>query len=349
MVQTERVNENTELNWFKLVPRFYEKKILILLTTLLGLMIGLAFIFFTKPVYQAKIKLGAASEGAIAMLNQGRSWNGTFLKPKTDRTVYIALCAELLSESVKEDFFKQYYLPALSQSQKDKQPIANLYAAFVKNLTIAPSPLTVADKFTKYSVAIRGTDAQQSAIWLKQFTDLIKERTLKALLGDMQQENAVVIGQLNHQIEIARTMAKAKRLDRITRLKEKIRVAQLASANNNFWDDEPTMMDGAHEGVLLNMDEIQAEIKSLSTRQSDDAFIPDLRKLQAKLELYKSLTMNLGDVSVFSLDGTIATPIEPIAPKKRLIVMLSLCLGFLAGIFIVMFQMAWRKEKYGEI
>ena len=344
-MQTERVSENADFSWMKLLPIFYQKKRLILLTTLLGFIIGAAILFFSEPMYEAKIRLSSATEGEISELNQGRSWSNTFLKPKTARDVYFAYNSQLVSNSIKEEFFKQYYLPALTANQKANSSEAQLWASFSQHIFIMPLSKTAADKFAKYTVAIQGSNAKQVALWLQQFTDLLRVRTVNALLGDMKQQSTVVMRNLNLQMEIARNLAKTKRLDRITQLKEKVRMAQLASASrNNFWEDEPTVMDGPGEEIPLNMDEIQAELKSLSERKSDDAFAPGLRELQAKLELYRSLTVNPEHITVFNLDGVIDAPKEPIAPKKRLILMESLVLGFLAGIFMVMFQMAWRKE-----
>lgn len=346
-MQTELVRSNVDISWMRLIHRFYQKKTLILLSTLLGGTLGFAIVFFSTPVYEAKITLTAPTQGDIAGLNQGRALGESFLKPFTVKDVYSVFSNELTADSIKEQFFKQVYFPGLSQRKKEGYSEARLYQIFSKNFDIIAYSKPPGVRFTPYSVALRGTNANQVASDLNQFFSLVSKQTMNKLMSDIQQQNSVVIEQIHHQIDIARKMAQAQRMDRITQLKEQVQIARLARERTVYWDDDTLSMDDANAETLVNFDKMRAEIKSLSARKSNDAFTPHLRELQAKLELYKASAVNPKNVRVFTLDGIIKTPVEPIAPKKRLVIMMSLVLGFLAGIFIIMFQLAWRKEVYG--
>ncbi len=339
-MQTEGIGGvNHDISMMDMLGIFYQNKVLISLCTLLGLVLGCAAIYFSTPVYEAKIRLTSASEGDIAELNQGRSWDNSPLKPLTVKDVNNVFNDVLLSEKAKHYFFEHYYLPALPASIKDGRSLTQLYKTFSYAFAIVPNPKQTNDQFIKYTVAIRGADAKQVAIWLTQFISVVKSQSLNALLHDMQQQNQVLVNNLRHQIDIARKTARAKRQDRIAQLKEKVRTVQLASART-FWDDEAIMND-AHEAPLERM---QAEIKNLSKRASDDAFTPNLRDLQAKLAYYQSFKIDVDKVAVFHEDGVLAAPVDPIAPQKRLMLIVSSVSGMFIGILLVMLQIAWRKN-----
>lgn len=320
----------------ELLHIFYQKKRVLLLTSLLGLAIGCTTLFFSKPVYEAAIKVTAASEGDIAAFNLGRSWTKSALKPMSADDIYHIFNSELLSETAKKTFFKQFYLPSLTAQHSSAQ----LYASFLKNFAIVEHPKGVAESFAKFTVAIRGDHPQQVATWLTQFLGVVEEQTLAKILDNMKQQNSVLVYNLQQQIDRARETAKVARHDRIVQLKERLRVAQRAGQNEADLFDSALNAEHPANPAL-----VRAEIKNLAERKSDDAFIPKLRSLQAEQSFYKSLAVDRSQVAVFHLDGTIETPNLPIAPKKRLILMVALVLGLLAGVFGLMGQVAWRKEQ----
>lgn len=345
MMQTGSIIGERNLSTIGLLRIFYQHKLFISLCTLLGFVIGLAIISLSHPIYEAKIKLIPATEGEIAGFNQGRSGSLSSLPPITLAYVNHVFNNQLLSQAVKESFFKQFYLPAAT-AQKEHRSAEQLYADLSHDLTITADPLTAADRFAKYNVAIRGNDANQVAAWLTQFVTVVKMQVVNLLLDDMQQQNRVLTDNLRHQIQSVRNKAKAKRLDRITQLKEKLRTVQLAQANMPFWDDDLLVMNDATEpSPLARVEMMSAEIKNLAARRSDDAYIPELRELQAKLEYATSFKVDPEKVAVFHVDGVIATPSIPIAPKKRLILMEALVVGLMTGILGVMVQIAWRREN----
>ncbi|WP_133136216.1 Wzz/FepE/Etk N-terminal domain-containing protein [Legionella rowbothamii] len=340
-MQTEGIGDNPDISMMDMLRAFYQNKVLISLCTLLGFILGCAAIYFSTPVYEAKIRLVSASEGEIAELNQGRSWDNSPLQPLTVKDVNSVFNDVLLSEEAKHYFFEHYYLPGLPESAKKGRTTTQLYTAFTHIFSVVPNPKQTNDRFLKYTVAIRGLDAKLTTTWLTQFISVVKSQSLNTLLKDMQQQNSVLVNNLRHQIDIARKTARAKRIDRITQLKEKVHTLQLASART-FWDDEAIMNDANESPFTMEM--MQAEIKNLSKRTSDDAFIPNLRDLQAKLAYYQSFKIDIDKVAVFHQDGVLAIPVDPISPRKRLMLMVSLVSGMFVGVLLVMLQIAWRKN-----
>lgn len=340
------MDTRNELSMMDLLRIAYQNKALIGLTTLLGLVLGCTIIYFSVPIYEAKIRLIAANEGDIAELNQGRLGNKSPLKPISLSDVHRVFIDTLLSESIKSEFFKNYYLPVFAPNLNSSRVVAQQYTSFSHLFAIVANPKHPEERFVKYTVAIRGKDAKQVAIWLNQFIHLVQSQTIATVLHDIQQQKQMLTASLTQQIEIARKTARVKRLDRITQLKEKMHMVQLASAQLPFWDDELVIMsDATNAASPANLEMIRAEISNLSKRASDDAFAPKLRDLQAQLHYYQSLKINMDNVVVFHLDGIIEPPVTPIAPQKKLILLESLVGGMLLGILLVMMQIAWRRQR----
>lgn len=337
-MQTKSLTANDEISLIELVRLFYQKKVLIILTTLIGLVLGSLYILVSKPVYEVKTKITPAQQGDIAALNHARSWN---TKKSIDaEQVFLVLNSVLVSEHITNQFFNQFYLPSLSSKQKDNFSPAQIYASFSKNFALIINPLLPSEHFSKFTVTIRGDNPQQVSLWLKQFINLVKEQTFSVILNDIKQQDLTKTIRLQHQIDSVREIAKLKRQDQIVKLQEQMNIAQLASKEDpSLFNRTLTKAYPASPGLL------DAKIKILSTRQSDDAFIPNLRQLQTKLDSYKSYQVNLNNVSLFHLDGKIDVPNTPIAPRKMLIIMVSLVLGFMAGLFGVILQIIRDNEK----
>ncbi|MGC1181817.1 Wzz/FepE/Etk N-terminal domain-containing protein [Legionella sp.] len=341
-MQKESLDNHRDINIFELLVALYQNKVVIVLSTLLSILLGSLFIFFSEPVFEAKIKVTSASDGEIAAFNWGRLSSKSELKPISAHDVFLVFNNELFSEAIKKHFFKQFYLPSLAKNQKEKYSSAQIYTSFSKNISIiANSMLQPSESLPKFTITLRGDNPTQVKVWLKQFVELVREQTLRVILNDIKQQNSMMIYNLQHQINNARETAQLERHDRIIKLEEKIRVAQLTNQNDNNSSGSPP-----HSAYSLELALLQAKIKNLSDRKSDDAFIPNLRQLQTKLNFYKSFTINTDNVVVFRVDGPIEIPHTPIAPNKKLILLISLVLGFMVGIFSIIFRMGWCNEQY---
>ncbi|MCY1456003.1 hypothetical protein D9M71_731900 [compost metagenome] len=77
---------------------------------------------------------------------------------------------------------------------------------------------------------------------------------------------------------------------------------------------------------------LEAELKNLEERKSDDPFIVGLRNLQARYAFYKNLEIDAERVSVFRFDGPIEVSDGPVKPKRAL----SVAGGALIGLFFGM-------------
>ncbi|KTD69652.1 lipopolysaccharide biosynthesis protein WzzE [Legionella steelei] len=347
-VHTEKlIGNHSEITMNQLLCEFYQHKKTILLVTLLSIALGIIYILVSAPVYQASAHISAPMQGDIVAFNKGNLWgDNKTIKPMSVDSVYAVFSKELLSASNKKYFFQEYYLPLLKQKPQNNASLKKLYDAFSKKFSIKiDNKLSPGQKATgvQYDVMMKSTNPEQAAAWVKQFIDLAKERTISSLIGDIEKQRAVVIYQLTHKIDIISRVAKENRTDQIAKLHEALKIAQSAKMNSALM--QYTLASESNMAYMLGANVLQAQIKNLSERQSDNEFIPDLRTLQSKLDFYSSFVINPKDVAVFSSDGTVEISGTPISPKKEVVIATSILLGLIIGMLGVMLCFVIRVNK----
>lgn len=352
-VYTENlIGNNGEITMNQLLYEFYQHKRSILFITLLSVALGIIYIFFSAPIYQASAHISAPMQGDIAAFNKGNLWSDNKtnikppIKPMSVSSVYAAFSKELLSVSNRKFFFQEYYLPLLKQKPKDKASFKKMYDAFSKKFSIKIDNKVIPGQkapLAQYDVMMKGVNPELAADFVKQFIDFAKERTINVLIKDIEKQRAVAIYQLTHQIDITSKVAKESRTDQIAKLQEALKTAQSAHINSSLV--QYNLASESNMAYMLGANVLQAQIKNLSERKSDNEFIPELRKLQSKLDFYSSFVINPKDVAVFSSDGTVEVPVAPISPNKELIITTSLLLGLIIGMLGVTISFVIRVNK----
>ncbi|WP_256573159.1 Wzz/FepE/Etk N-terminal domain-containing protein [Pseudomonas sp. CC6-YY-74] len=107
-----------------LVELFYglsTQKWLIVLITLVFAVGAASYAFFSKPVYEARVAVLPPSLSDIAGFSLGRTGentDGNDLKPFLVSDVYAVFSRNLQSEKSLRHFFREVYLPSLSEAQR---------------------------------------------------------------------------------------------------------------------------------------------------------------------------------------------------------------------------------------
>jgi len=82
---------------------------------------------------------------------------------------------------------------------------------------------------------------------------------------------------------------------------------------------------------------LTAELDVLQNREVDDPFISGLRDTESRLRMWASVFS--GDsvkFDVYRLDGEIVTPVDPVKPRKTLIMALAATLGLISGVVLAL-------------
>ncbi len=339
--------DNNEIDLRQLLGGLWAERLLILLVTLVVGGGAAAYAFLATPVYEAKSSLLPPRQSEITAYNLGRS---TANLPKfTVADVYGTFTRNLTSEATRRSFFKEVYLPSLSDEQRSA-PQDALWKQFNAKLT-AKTP-DVKNRPDYFEVRVEHKAPELAARW----ANLYVERAAELARNDMQQNMLLEIDtraqEIERQIEVLRKAALKQREDRIARLREALVVADEVGIEAPQVTPGRTASDGDLssfvDGSLMYMrgaKAIRAELQVLEARQSDDPFIAELRGLQSQLVFLKGIEVKPDNVAVFILDSAAEVPETPFKPKKVMIFALGLVLGGMLGVFIALVRCMIRKGQ----
>ncbi|QDP72357.1 hypothetical protein FOG18_07190 [Legionella israelensis] len=336
-----------EIDIVELLHTLWRQKLLILIITFACSFIGVTYLWLKKPLYQASIQIFPPTVSDISAFNYGRSIDKNALLPSFDvKDIYGIFTRHLLSKSAESIFLEDVYLPSTSKVHRKLSS-----SAFIPLISV--KPLTTSNP-ANYLLTVKSPDSFQAAECLKYYISFLKEETIKDLLqlAHRQKENA--IQNLELKINLAREEAREHRKDRLVQLNEALNIAKaiglnkpaaakMTGNNNVVVSDatlsEPSFMYG--RGIKA----LESEIQNLKNRKFDDPFSPELRKLQAVVNLYKKLSINANDSTVFRLDGEFKASEQPVSPKKRLILILSMTIGLVLGSVIAIIRNFFIQAK----
>ncbi|MBD9599022.1 LPS O-antigen chain length determinant protein WzzB [Pseudomonas sp. PDM10] len=336
---------NDEIDLIEVIQGLWLQKWLILAVVMLFALVGGAYAFLSKPVYEATAFVIPPTQKDIADFNYGRTRESE-LEPYSVKYVYDVFLRNLRAESLRRNFFEEYYLPSLNESER-VGPQDGLYDRFSKDLTVALADKSSPDRF---SLTMQSNDPAKAAEWVKAFVDKARVLAEGEMIESVNREAEVRARNLAQQITTLRESGERVREDLITQLREALRIAEAIGL------EKPPIISGNLSGeVSANMNgeltyirgskALQAEIKNLEERKLEDPFIKNLRALQIKQAFYRDLSVKPGDVAVFRLDGPIEMPDQPIKPKKALILAVAILLGGVIGIFVALFRTLCRHSR----
>ncbi|QYX47685.1 LPS O-antigen chain length determinant protein WzzB [Pseudomonas tussilaginis] len=343
--EPERRSGDDEIDLFELIEGVWRQKVWVLLVAAPIMAIGIAYAVLATPVYEAKLFVQPPSQNDIAQLNYGRGAE-TGLGTLAVKDVYDVYTKALLSEAVRNKFFRTVYLPTLNDEDRSGSRDA-LYSEFSKMLNVAQA---AKDTPTRYVITANVESPQQAASWVTAYAEMAAERAKQEVLKSNRSEMLVKADNIEQQIAGSKASARKEREDLIAQLKEALVVAKSIGL------EKPPLISGTlsievsagMDGSLTYMrgsKALEAEIANLESRYSDDPFITGLRKKQELLTFYRNLKVDPSIIAVYQQDGVVEQPDKPIKPKKLIIVVLSAVAGLALGLVAALGRDVWVRRK----
>ncbi len=320
-----------EIDFSSVLKILWEQKWVVIGVASIVTLIAAVYAFMSTPVYEARAYVIPPTQNDIANFNYGRNKDAE-LVPYSVKDVYDIFSLSLQSESLRQKFYEEKYLPTLSSGERQGSKDM-LYSQFNKKLVVQRPTKDVPDRFL---IIVQNKDPVVAKEWVDTYVERAGERAEREMIANVTREAEVRSRNLAQQIESLRETGKQNREDAIIKLRE---AKEVASAINL---DKPPIISGnpavelagSMEGQLIYMrgtKALEAEIKNLEARVSDDPFIGRLRELQAKYNFYKGLHIRSQDVAVYRVDGAVELPDTPVKPKKAVIILLGLLGGLVLG------------------
>lgn len=336
MSQISAASKNSdEIDIVMLIKVLWAQKFMVAGITMLVLMGAAAYAFTAKPLYEARVYMSPPTQNDIADFNYGRALNSD-LPPFAVKDIFDVFTRNIFSESLRQTFFEEVYLPSLSEAAR-KTSRDRLYQSFSKRLVVAAGSKENPDH---YSVVVQSYDPAEASQWARSYVSKAGDAAKNEMIKNVVREAEVRARNLEQQINGLRESARREREDRIKVLGEALTIAKSIGLT------KPVIISGKNPAELsLGVDSpalymrgseaLQAEIEGLESRESDNPFIQNLRVLQVKYSFLKNLKIDPCSVAVFRQDGLVDDPDSPIKPNKLSILMLGAGLGIFLAVLVV--------------
>jgi chain length determinant protein (polysaccharide antigen chain regulator) len=334
----------SEMDLYDSLKWIWVQRWLVLIVAGVVASISVVYAFTSKPIYEARAYVLPPTQNDVEDFNYGRTVRSG-LKPYSVQDVYAVFTRNLQSESLRYKFFNEVYIPSLGESARQRSR-DSMYRQFSAELTIGQPNKDFAERF---SVVVMTGEPAQAAEWLRLYIDKASETTKKEIVKNLSKEAEVRARNIEKQIAMLRENAARTREDTVLQLREAEKVAGAIGLQNhlvvsgNVAGDMSGVVD-PRLVYLRGTKALEAEIRNLLTRESDDAYIADLRKLQTEYDFYNAIGVKAEDVAVYQLDGVIMPPDSPIKPRKALIVVLGLVLGLMLGVIFSVIRQFWNER-----
>lgn len=359
VIESYDVRNNNGMDLFVLWQSILQEKVLILSIALFVLLAAGSYAFLAKPVYQSKAYFVPVEKEFIQKLV---GWD--LLLERNDsytaQELFKLFKQNIVSRSELLTFFTKHklygvYDEALSkikvvETLKEKQKIQKSFDQFYQDFLVQESKEGGIGQYLSVALAMTLSEKEVQQL-LSEYIAQVRNKTRQEILESIKNEQESRVGHIQQKISSMREIAKVQKNDRLAQLDEAITIARSLNLKEPpKMGAKATIQGVSNQGLplyYLGYRLLEAERKVLAGRQSNDPFIDGLRGLQEKLSLLSSYKISSEDFAMVRLDQS---PIigEKIKPKKSVILVVSVIVGLLLGIFVALIKVAFSSQKQKE-
>ncbi|SUD59716.1 chain length determinant protein [Ectopseudomonas oleovorans] len=95
----------------------------------------------------------------------------------------------------------------------------------------------------------------------------------------------------------------------------------------------------------LQMLEHNRQIEMMQSRENEDLFLAKLAEMREEAARLKSIQPNLEQLNLVRIDQPAIKPLNPVKPKKMLIVAIGLVLGGMLGVFVALIRIVFTGNR----
>lgn len=351
---------NDEIDLFELVQNLWAQKWLIIGITAVITAIALLYALKATPIYETSTRITPPSESDIAGFDVGRiiteasiGDSRSAFKQYTTKDVYEIFKQNLLSQRVRNQFFEEYYLPyrgvRIDAERMDSGARDHLLSQFSQALHVEQVDR---DQPDIYRVRVQLKNPEQAAEWANQYVHMAEAKAESEILNNIVTELRAHADATALRLESLLTVEKQRREDRITRLQEALTIANALNIEDSQVAIGRSTADSRLaayvEGDLMYLrgtKALQAELAALSARENDEAFIPQLRNVENRERLLRTIQLDQDAVAMFTLDSSAAVPETPIKPRKIMIVAIGVIMGGMLAVFLAAVRIAILQHR----
>ncbi len=339
--------DSGEIDLLVLGRTLWNGKKVILLSTIIAVVLAYIYLLLSPRTYQASALFTAPKLGQVDLYNQGRSAmgisaqnNNTGISYLTASDVYKIFLRQLRSESLRNKFIDEIYIPSL-KSQPDRFEIIQIREKFSKIISIKQADPRRDEGL--YEVSAFSETPELSYKWLNDFISIATLSTKAEIRSGLVSEAKNQLASIDLQMKALRYRAEEQRKDQIMQYEEALRIATAAGLESSNLilsgkgtDDSLLYLHGAKV--------LRQRLASLKGRINNDAFIEGLNDLKRRSFILSSLHFDDKDISLVSYEEEAEVPLKPVKPKKLLVLVISILLGGFLGIVFVLIRNNYTRK-----
>ena len=340
--------EDDTIDLYELWITLWNKKWLVIGVTVIAALGSVVYALLQPPVYKAEALLLPPKEKDVQSLNvQGVQG----VQGVTAARAFAAFKNNLSSRSLQKKFIDEHGLmDILAPGRTPETRDIEILESFAKMIKIEHVKRALENE-KGMSVSIESNDPEFAANLVNDYISFFDTETILALSAAARNSLAGQIRDIEYTIASKRQMAKQRREDTILRHEEaaviagKLGVRDRVDTTNVVQNNQRNISTSSTPLYYRGYRALNAEIKILKNRKSDDPFISGLRDLQENLALQRSIKIEEKGMHAVTVDQAAYPPKNRIKPDRRLIVSLSTVVGLFLGIFLVFFVSFVKKQK----
>jgi chain length determinant protein (polysaccharide antigen chain regulator) len=349
-IAQQRSSNDDEIDLFDLIDDIWNHKIWVFLGLFVTIILVGLYLFKATPVYQAEAKVKLATANDLIEFSRPQlvgiyslDMEGAFASAKS----------ALLSSGYRKEFYvlRLDQIKVVQNSHSDKLTLEQNFLGFSEQFSVKTSGANDSESFVQ--VTFKSSDATFSSELLNDYVEYVLFRRLRESYDTMSANINSRLESLDYQTSIMREEYKGNKTRRILELKEAINVALAVGQENPVYRNMDLVGGQLPPLYMLGSKAIKAEIKALEFREQiakdlvrgEDHFIAGLPKLLLEIEALKALEIDFSKINLARIDEVAVVPVNPIKPRKLLIMVLAIVGGLFAGLFMALMVAAFGKHK----
>jgi LPS O-antigen subunit length determinant protein (WzzB/FepE family) len=337
----------------KLFDSLLKRKFFIFGFTTFVTLIAIIFSLTLTPIYKTVSLITAPDENSMIKINKLQ------LIQESKKSVFSNFLTELSSKEFQaKTFLDGGYLALFNPEKNSIDSVPDFISNILRSVNLSRPNLTSNDiDLSLYLVSMEGTNPELIARYLKELVERADKKVINELINNSNQKVSIRLNEISLEQKLLLHTAKQERLNEITILKDEASIAKsLGMIDNNFNQiNEENITSNLlitnknrtlPQWYLYGETSLLERINVLNSRENDNPFIPELVKLEVeKLKLESRVIKVMSNVNSMELNQIASTPINPIKPNKRMIVVTAFIGSFIMSIFLALIMGALRPDE----
>lgn len=336
--------KNDEIDLLELCATLWRRKWVIIATVVVIVIPTIIWLMLQPSVYKLEVSFDQTSAYDIQPLQPSSLPHESpyTIEKLESEEFYQAFLTQINSLNTKRLFWKKLTQKPLSEegvSEVTKNDMA--FKKFFKSFTlIPPNQKNVNTNFSQ--LTLETSEPEADAKLLTDYIAFANDRVIDKFVRQLNKSYAAKLNQLDFDYDTLNRREQQKLEDKLLQLNEWLGIARSLKIEETPYEQltgvELTVVDGRE--YLLGTQVLSEEIKALEARSTKplSAFVPELRQMEYSKEILtndlKKIDKAKDDVQSFYLASAVESSVDPVKPKKILILLGAILVSGIIGIII---------------